>query len=501
MFVSIHLLWGRGLYAARFAGLALTASLLAVSLPGTAAADNLWLVMQVDVGARTAPASAAEADKLEQQLRARGLDVIDGTSAAGEFARRHSRVVAKLPPEQIAKLDGALRELADYLASENVEQARGALQAIERLSPDVRDQLNHDTQRARRRFHTCLLAAHLFSKEGDGHQSFEQLRKCARDFPGLAPEQSQYLPESMRTFFAEAERELRAIRPASLHVDVEHGRDPSCHARVNGIDRGPVAVTVDEIRTERVRVQVDCGGVPGRVYEVALEPGDNTIRIDPLLDRAIRTAPSLGLSYRDETTAANNRLLHSLRVARAVGADSLIQIWNGELHRIEVPTRSELVAASDGVPIERQLDALLAGPGGAGALQPSAAENSDSAATSPFTTLAWISAGAAVLAGTGTFVAWRVREGAVDRFNDMEPVEPCTTHFDLNATEECAGYLSTADSAETAMWALSFAGIGLAALATTFFAIDARRDHDAAATSHACSSGPGDLGVACTFRF
>lgn len=500
MFASIHLpLRARATHAVRFAGWTLTASLLAVSLPRAASADNLWLVMQVDVGNGAAPARSAQADKLVQQLRARGLDVIDGASAAGEFERRHSRVVPALAPEKIAKLDATLRELADHLASENVEQAQRALRVIEQLSPDERDQLNYDTSRARRRFHTCLLAAHLFSKEGDGQQSSEQIRRCASEFPGLAPEQSQYLPESMRTFFAQAERELRTIRAASLHVDVEHARDPSCHARVNGIDRGPVAVTVDEIRAERVRVQVDCAATAGRVYDVALEPGDNTIRIDPLLDRAIRTTRGLGLSYRDETTAANNHLLHSLRVARAVGADSLIQIWNDELHRIDVPTRSELVAQSDGVPIERQLDELLAGAGSP--VQPLAADRAASASTSPLHTLGWVSVGAAMLAGTGTFIAWRVREGAVERFNDPEKPMECTNRFDLDATEECAGHLSTADAAETAMWALGFAGVGLAGLAATLFTIDARRDHDRAGSSHACGNGPGDLGVACTFHF
>jgi len=210
--------------------------------------DDLWLVTRVELGAARAEELEAAA-RLGPLLRARGLEVLDAASAAAEFERKHSRHATRLPPAEINELDAALRTLADDLASENLGAAEQALADIEALSPDIRDQLNHDQQRARRRFHICLLAAHLFSKEGYAVEASGQVRKCARDFPGLAPEQGPYLPDSIRTFFARADRELESIARASLHVELESADTDACRVRVNGIDRGPTPASMDDLRT------------------------------------------------------------------------------------------------------------------------------------------------------------------------------------------------------------------------------------------------------------
>ncbi|HKU36730.1 MAG TPA: hypothetical protein VJR89_01250 [Polyangiales bacterium] len=480
-------------------------AVLAVWLGGAQraeASETLWLLTRVDVG-EPKQAEVNAARKLAQLLRARGLDVLDGASAASEFERKHSRTAHELPAAEIAKLDAALRKLADELASENLEQAQQTLAEIQLLSPDVRDQLNHETQRARRRFHICLLAAHLFSKEGFKNEASDQVRKCARDFPGLEPEQSPYLPDSIRQFFVLVQKELQTIQPSTVHVDVENGEDEGCRARVNGIDRGTTPATVDDVRTDRVRVQVDCAERDGRIYELALEPGDNSIRIDPELDRAVLTQPALGLRYVDAQAAANNRMLHNLRLARAVGATHILQIWNGELHRIDVESRRDTTIGRLTYRLEELADNVVAPAEVAGGVPLGSPAEADSK-PSTFATLGWISAGAAVLAGSGVFVAWRVREGAVGEFNDESHEEKsCPNRFEYETPpdRDCPGYLQTADSAETAMWALGMAGIGFAALSATFFILNAKQPPSEVKAQNGCGLGPGELGMACRVAF
>ncbi|HKP57056.1 MAG TPA: hypothetical protein VJV78_10060 [Polyangiales bacterium] len=473
---------------------------LACAEASSASAESLWLVTRVDVG-EPKPQELNASRKLGQLLRARGLDVLDGASAASEFERKHSRTPHDLPPEEIAKLDAQLRKLADDLASENLPQAQQSLGEMGMLSPDIRDQLNHETQRARRRFHICLLAAHLISKEGSKAEASEQVLKCARDFPGLEPEQSPYLPESIRAFFAHVHQELENVRPSTVHVEVENSGDPGCRARLNGIDRGPTPATIEEVRTERVRIQVDCGKQDGRIYDVALSPGDNSFRIDPELDRAVQTQPALGLRYADAQAAANNRMLHSLRLARAVGASHVLSIWNGELHHIDVESRRDTTVGRLSFPLEELVDSVMAPtepgpPNNAQVLAP-ASSNSES---SPFATLGWITSGAALLAGGGLIIAWQVREGAVEDFNDDGP-DGCMSPFSRTDPPHCADKLKSADATETAMWVLGFTGIGLATLAATFFILDAESGKPETHARQGCGMGPGDLGIACRVSF
>lgn len=487
------------------------ASICAVLVGQTSAAlasDNLWLVMRVDVDSAK-PDEVEASRKLPQLLRSRGLDVLDGPGASSEFERKHSRTSRPVSAKQSADLDASLRKLADELASENLEHAQELQTAIDALSPDIRDQLNHETQRARRRFHICLLTAHLFAKEGYQNESSEQVRKCARDFPGLEPEQGPYLPDTIRKFFAHAHEELERIRPSSVHVDLENYSVKDCRARVNGIDRGPTPATVDEVRTQRVRIQVDCGQQPGRIYEVELVPGDNSFRIDRDLDRAVQTYPALGLKYTDPQAAQDSRLLHSLRLARAVGAAYVLQLYKTALHRIDVATRRDTLVGELTTPLDQLVDSMLSTPAVSNDSQSNvlaAPASGPSRPATPFATLGWITAGAAVLTGVGVIVAWRVREGAVGKFNQKSPDETthsCSGRFAKVPDEQpatCPGLLDDADAAQNAMKVLGFTGIALAGIATTFFVLDAtHQSHEHAARS--CGPGPGQLGVSCRLAF
>jgi hypothetical protein len=156
------------------------------------------------------------------------------------------------------------------------------------------------------------------------------------------------------------------------------------------------------------------------------------------------------------------------------------------------------------------VERLLTGPTTGTVAAPIAATQPDAAreTSNPYAPLAWVSAGAAVLAGAGALIAFQVREGAVKEFNEeerddeqagaTEPDLACTSRFAFDENPDCAGFLSTADAAETAGWVLGFAGIGFAGLSAMLFV----RNAQAEATDHAANGCvPTGPGIACRMKF
>jgi hypothetical protein len=480
--------------------------LLAFAATPVMAQDN-WLVTEVRAGDASGNSSQT-ATRVAEILRSRGVPVIDNRSAASEIEHKHSRTPVRLQPEELERLDGALRTLADHLASENLPEARAALEKVERLTPDARDYLNRQVNRARRRFHTCLLAAHLFAKEGYDDDAFNQVRKCARDFPGFEPEEGEYMPDSIKSFFSRAREELQSIRPATIHVDVAPGSASSCRVRINGIDKGAVPARIADVRTEAVRAQLECDGRSGRIYNVPVRPGDNRLTLDPRLDRALDTSSALVLHYPDTREARQLRVEHGLAIARAVGASHMLEVFGGRLTRLDVASKSQVGEVDlTEVSLDSAVDTLIDARGGGSAnvntdIEPYREADAGSGRPSVLAPLAWISAGAAVLAGATTFVGWRVREAAAEDFNQETCLDAEDPNRPTRATK-CADSLSTVQTGEAVMVAAGISAGVFAGLATLFFVLDSSSGESAerAALRSPCGSGPGEIGVACRVQF
>lgn len=481
-------------------------TLVSLAYGPRARAEQIWLVTEVRTGGdQSAPAGTTE--RVEQLLREREQNVLDNSAAAAEIERNHSRPPVRMQPEQLEQLDAALRTLADHLASENLAEARTALEGVERLTPDARDYLNRQLTRARRRFHTCLLAAHLFAKEGYDDDAFQQVRRCASDFPGLEPEEGPYLPESIRAFFARARQELQSIRPALLHIDVVGGGGSRCRARVNGIDKGALPATIADIRADEVRVQVDCDKRVGRIYAHRVEPGDNVLRIDPRLDRALETQSALLLHYADGVSARDQRVEHSARLGLAVNATQVIQVMADRVYRIDVESKEEIASAPiDSSASASSLSSAIAelleaeAPSGEPAPDAAVAKDSSTRSNAAFAPLAWVSVGLAGVAAVTTVIAWQVRESAADDFNREDCVDSDDPERPTRA-ETCGNALDTVDSAETAMVVSGITAGAFLGMATVFFVLDATTGGSAEPSASTCGNGPGELGVQCRWAF
>lgn len=478
--------------------LLLLAVLLTMARPAHAQTD--WLVTEVrtdDAGGDTSKTAL----RVAEILRARGEQVVDARSAASELEHKHSRTPVRLQPEELERLDKALRTLADHLASEKLSEAREALEEVERLTPDARDFLNREVNRARRRFHTCLLAAHLFDKEGYDDDAFQQVRRCAREFPGLEPEEGTYMPDSIKSFFARARKELESIQPATLIVRAEAGSTEPCRARVNGIDKGAVPARIPGVRADAVRVQLECEGRSGRIYNVPVQPGENELVIDPQLDRALDTGTTLLLHYPNAAVAAKLRERHSLRIARVIGVGQVLEVFGGRLTRRDLATGATTEADLSKTSLEAAVDSVREEPSEGSAVAVSVAPSEPAQSSSLHQPLAWISVGAVAVSGGVLLGGWRLREDAAPAWNS----DDCLDSEDEERTraQTCPNLYHRTRDGTTLMWVGAISAGVFAGLATLFFVLDADRGAESAESAQLppCAPGFGDVGVVCQLSF
>ena len=505
------------------------------------AAEPGWLVIPVDV-ATGAGTPAALVRETEQALAARGLRVIAASTAAATFERQHSRSAYVVRSGELEQLDALQQELDVELAAEDTSGISDKLAALDRVSPDLRDQRNRDVQRARRAFHSCLAAAFVFERKGDARLVQEQLSACARDFPGLDPELPAAAPSAIagaREFVTRARALLAEAPPSTVRIDVDGVKKGTrCFVRVNGLDRGGTPVTLAQLRAPAIRVQVECGKQPARIYTLGLSEPERALRVDASLDAAVTTQAGLGLSYPDAATADAQRVKHGLLLARTLGAGQLMQLFQGKLRRIDVASGRELASdavGAGGATLRKAIDFVLSNgelplsaarpaqgsarsaaaaqsaderptavvPGVAASANPApkyAAETSEPVRRRPparvFRTLGYVGIGLTLAAAAVTIVAWRVHEGHISKFNDR--IECTDTEVaDLDAS--CKHELSSANSANSVMFAGAIAGGASLVLTGVFFLLDANRPRER--ESFACAGGPGELGLGCMLHF
>lgn len=521
------------------ASLALVAMVWLVPVQPLAAQD-IWVATEVELGDEGK--QPALAGRVADGLRAKGRDVMSSAAAASEFSRHHSRAAVRPSNEELKQMDDALRELADHLASEDLDKAREVITALNAARPEALDVLNRPADRARRRFQICLLTGHLLAKQGHKSEAFDQVEICAREFPGFEPQRSRYLPSSMREFLAAAQRKLKAIKPSSLTIDVTSPAE-GCKALVNGIEAGPIPATVADMRADKVRVQLECGSNLGRIYPVTLKPGKNELRIDPALDDAVVTDNGLKLRYADRTHARELVTAHAAEIGRAVQANVVVAVIGNELRRIDVATKKlSAVALVRSGSFDRAVADLLIrsedaafeppDPGaepagrdadpGARARQDLGPPGQDAAGDGPprdeapapskaptakpsqdsslYATLGWAGVGGTALGAATSIVAWRLRDGAVNRYNECDPDK---APADMSGGAPCdAEYNSYVSSHNLLIGSLVATGV-FASVATMFFVLDATRsDHaESPRAKNGCGAGPGDIGVACTLQF
>ncbi|MBN1652850.1 MAG: hypothetical protein JXA30_03660 [Deltaproteobacteria bacterium] len=310
-----------------------------LSIPSTSIAQEpLWLVTQIGSSVK---AEREYAQRIVSLLRARDLEVIDPDRAASIFEHRHSKAPVSLPPDELEKLQRAIETLSHHLALENLAEAQQSLKVLKQLTPDVADYLNRKMVQAEELFQACLLTAHLLRKGGQREKAYQQIGDCVRTFPGFEPNKEDYPPHIISIFYRAA-AEIDATTPATVQISVTSGE--GCRARINGVDWGPTPTKVPGIRASQVRVQVECGESPGRIYTKQIQPGNNSFVFDPRFDQAVRSEGGLLLQYASAEESRKYRCEDTSRIADVVGARHVLQLdlQSQQLYRIDVASRSQL---------------------------------------------------------------------------------------------------------------------------------------------------------------
>lgn len=269
----------------------------------TVGAQDRWVFVPATVvGSEGAPATL----RLESAIA--DPRVTSNRAAATMVAARDSSEAPQLDEREIRRaLDLVTRATQAIRMGDKNRVGLRQLKELERLAAPVQDYLQRDGKRAELLFQACVLAGGLLLKAKQPTEAHEQMRSCARIYPGRKP---QAAPEVV-TAFSEAASEVAAEPHGAL--DVEGGE--GCGVRLNGALVGTSPLHMEAVRVGTARVQLECGDAQGRIHGINISPGSNRVTIDPDFERALSTSDGLTLTYADD--AARERAMR--RHGQALG--------------------------------------------------------------------------------------------------------------------------------------------------------------------------------------
>lgn len=343
----------------RGASQVLLAWLLAAS--SHAQAEGPWVLLYSSHEAQPPRRIEQQLDAVSGALRQRGATVMPDVAA--RFERVQSQPATDVVPERLGPLRAGLETATHHLALGELDEALHEMQMLERQPDAIRDALSHDFAQAKTMFSACVTTAYLLHGVGKTTEASARLQGCTSRFPGFELAPSEF-DADMRRFFDRTAQQRALVW---LSVDAPSSERP-CTVRLFGVDVGRAPLRI-RARPGVARVELDCGdSAPGRrVHQPELVAGENSLTIDPQLDRAVQVAgPWLALRYADRESLGMAPA-HGLEIARALGAGALLQVVGGsplQLRRIElehgsVIAQSEWSGSADDLP--ESIGALLQG--------------------------------------------------------------------------------------------------------------------------------------------
>jgi hypothetical protein len=353
-----------------------------------------WIVAAAAHPAGAAP--GAEPVVLETRVgeRPADADVLLGPVLA-ELARSGFAT----PPSVATRIDGALSRSGPNLGEEQVAAAvrtidtgykmflsgkfDAAIPELERGLEVLRGAPAAVAGKSERResvLRALIGLALSHKRRGRATQATDVMKELVRTFPVVEVSYKDYGPET-REFFDAVRQDLGRDGKGSIAIDVDDDRTVVfVNERYAGV--GDVKLVDQFPGTYRVFLQQ--GERFGRVHEIKVEPGaTTTVNLSWQLDAALRTAGAAALQFDDEPARRNLEARFAVRVARALGAPSvvLIGIRENRGRRSVVgaffsadstrPLRSGAVAVEPVPPGEDRFEALarlLAGDDAAAAL-------------------------------------------------------------------------------------------------------------------------------------
>lgn len=305
-------------------------ALVTLIAPGAASAQDRWVFVQALVVSEQAPNLAAMLESAVGDRR-----VLSTTAASTLVEARHSSPAPKLDEQEISRAQALVTRVTNAIRMGEAKRAwLKQLRELKQLAAPVQDYLQRDARRAELLFQACVLAGGLLIKAKQNNEAHEQLRSCARIYPGRKP---QAAPEVVSAFAAAA-AEVAAEPHGSL--DVEGG---NCSVRINGAELGTAPLHVDAVRVGTARIQMECDGTPGRVHGVGIEPGANRVHIDPDFERSLSTGSGLALTYADAEVRERLMIRHGQLLGDLLDAHVVLLVpTDGRTRVLSLQPRAEL---------------------------------------------------------------------------------------------------------------------------------------------------------------
>lgn len=463
--------------------------LAALTVLATAATESRAdpIVLEAYGGARP-----ADADRLLDPVMAELARA--GFPAPGEVGRRIdeqlSRSGRRLPADQLAAamsaIDGGYKKFVGGQYAEAVTEIERGLAPLQAAPATLAGKAER-REAMMRGLVGLALAQRRLGRQTEATASMAEL---LRSFPDKEISYKDYGPEP-RDFFKQVQTDLGREGRGTLAVDVD---DDRAVVFVNERYAGVGDVTVSDLYPGTYRVFVQQGDELGRVHPIKVESGATaTVAVSWALDAALESDRRAALLFADEDARRELEARHAVRVARALGAPSVVvlgirdnrgrrsvvgAVYTADSTR---PLRSGAVAVEPVAPTAARLEALarlLAGDEAAADLVAPLNESSpdgdadadadadDGGASRPLRVWKWVALGAGVAAVAGGVVLIAIHQ---PEFMDDGSRNP------------------SARETRTAGIATASAGAAVAALGVYFFIRD-RRDADDTAVSVAPTS-------------
>ncbi len=427
--------------AARRVAAVAALALVAAPAPAAAAPGNEPIVVEAHAGPRPADADRLLAPVLAE-LRRNGF--AGPKVAAGRIDDVLSRSGRAAGDQQIADALRAVEAGYKKFLSGDFDAAiqeidRGL--AVLRASPAALVGKNDDRRGVVMRGLIGVALAH--KRRGRTTQATEAMKELVRSFPQSEVSYKDYGPET-REFFDAVRQDLAREGKGSIAVDLDDDRTV-VFVNEHYVDAGDARIR--DLYPGTYRLFLQQGNRYGRVHDVVVEAGTTTsVSLSWQLDAVLHTDGAAALLFDDEAARRDLEARFAIRVARSLGAPSVVVLGIRENRgRRSVvgafytadsmrPLRSGAVAVEPVVPGVDRFEALarlLAGEDEAAALvspladdgarrTPVAAASRDDrdGGSRPFKVWKWatLGAGLGALAGGATLIALDNAGGARDRY-------------------------------------------------------------------------------------
>jgi hypothetical protein len=291
---------------------------------------------------------AAIVQRIVRALAARSGLVLDIGEAAARFRERSSSEVGPADRALVAEVEDVVDALLVHAATRQVRLARRDIARLEELVARSRASFDRDARAARALQNGCLHAVRVVLERGEREGAKEEARRCMTRFPGIEPDIREH-PPTIFGLLGEVRGELLARTLGSLRVD---SAPRGCSAFLNGREVGATPVDIPGLIPGEYRVQVECAGQSpqsGRVHRAVVAAERKVLFVDTALDRAVRTSPSLALSYRDQREEAALRVSHARAIAHILDVERIVLVsvaGSGTVRLDRVDAGSQRVVAS-----------------------------------------------------------------------------------------------------------------------------------------------------------